>query len=483
MDRRLVTVRKVTTVLPILGQPDKRLVSVDGFQVPVSSTLNLKSRQLVLLFKANSFLPSSIPEFANLEPKIEWNKMTGFVVPKAAPLVVKGKALPIFDGLLLPVSDFPEISNHIKQNKGRFATDDDLLAALRGTDTFRAYLEVVEFQPAPILRSITGSSTSGPSSQDTANTTDDDGNFNVKPLPFPAPLATKGTSYTTVLESNPNTNHENQVYPILGPRPWFAQKIDMINAHDIQSLCYPRNIDKEYSITTFMVGSSMAIYFVRNDSPHASAVQRAMALPNGRMGVCSRALDLHERNTQLPHHWAVARRLDLLRKLNAANRSVVIHGVLCGIGIRDNYEGLVKHEEGGEGEGGDGGRSRGDGFEFFAYAVQMIDAPRKGGGAVGAGRMVPTGAATWNVIQNILGLKPVPVHSDNIRLGTMAESHEDLTALASGPGWFTEKRAGLVFRNIKTGRAFKVMSREYIERYGEAAIRNETQDKKTHNLQ
>lgn len=166
-----------------------------------------KTKQLVLLFKANSFLPSTIPEFANLKPQTEWDGMIGFVVPKTRATIIRGKAQSgIFDGLSAASVRFPQdYQSHPGEHMGRYSTDDNLLTALRGTEIFWAYLEVVEFQPKAISRSSTGGSTLNLlSSQDTANTTDDGKhNTDMRLFPFPAPIAVNSTSYTTVVRGNP----------------------------------------------------------------------------------------------------------------------------------------------------------------------------------------------------------------------------------------------------------------------------------------
>lgn len=452
MSRRLVSVRKVTVVLPIVGHPDKRMVTADGFQVPISSKLKITPGELVLLIKSGTFLPSHVPEWADLEPQTDWDGVSGFVVHKPAPFIVRGKPQHIFDGILVPVSDFPQIAGHIAHNMTKYTNDAALLEALRKTETFTKYLEVVEYKPQP---SPGGSALTSPTSSD--------GAFDLKPFP-----AADGGHRSV-----------NGQYQILGKRPYFCPKFDMINAEDISTLFASRNgnIDNKYAVTTFMVGSpsksipysppvpphltkvpTVAIYFLSKTSRHIGAVSRALDLPHGKMGVCSRTLDLKVDSSQYPLHWALVKNLDLPRKLDAMNKSLVVHGVLCGPTIRDNYEETPKPE-------------------FFAYAVQRVDA--RNDGNVSTGKMVAAGQETWDLLDK-LGVQKVPVHDDAVAMSELADGQEGLAALASGEGWYTQRRAGLVFRNVKTGRAFKVMSKEYVARYGKRTIRNETQSKSAH---
>lgn len=437
--------------MPVMGQPDKALVTVDGFQVCVPSSMKIKPGDLVLLFRANTFLPASTPEFADLQPQTQYNGESGFVIHPSAPLVVNGKVNPIFSGLVVPVSEFPVVSMHIRNNMRNFPTEEALCNALRNTNTFQTYLNVIEYHPD--TRSMSHSYTFSE-----ASISEDNNTFGgLQAFPSPKPPM-----------NQQNGRPSSELYPhnIIGFRPYFCTKLDMINMQDIKSLFYGIKSNALYSITTFMVGSPMSVYFVRNDSRHAGAVKRALALPNGRMGVCSRTLDLHENNKQYPLHWGLVKKLRLPEALNSLNRSIVVQGVLVGSSIRDNYEGMPLE---------------GQQTEFFAYAVVDVDAPNDN--TLSVGQMVPTGPTTWKLLTDKLGLKTVPLQEDKVALSDLAANHDGVMALADGPGWFVEKRAGLVFRNVKTGRGFKVMSQAYIKRYGEGSIRNDTQKSDWHKME
>lgn len=447
--KRLVSVRKVTLVMPLMGHPDKVLLTVDSYQVPVAKSLKIRPGDLVLLFLANTFLPASTPEFADFEPQSEYNGQRGFIVRPARPILVHGKPKTgLFTGMIRLVEDFPDVAIHIRDNMGSFKNEDALLNALRTTTTFQTYLNVLEYQvEAP-------SDCSG---------------YGALALQSPTGTASSISQIDSLfgMRSQPSSN--SSPYDIIGTRPYFATKLDMINADDIQSLFYGTKAATRYAVTTFMVGSPISIYFVRANSKHLGAVKRARKLPRsgGKMGVCSRTFDLMPgaHNASFPRHWPAVEACGLPAALDALDRSVVVHGVLVGDGIRDNYEGLAP-------------RGR---VEIFAYAIADIDAPDDN--TLSVGRMAPCGPPTWRLLQERLGLTTVPQQEDSVALEELAEDHEGLAELADGPGWFVERRAGLVFRNCRTGRAFKVMSRAYVERYGEAAIRNETQEAKWHKLE
>lgn len=387
------------------------------------------------------------------------NGIKGFYLARALPLFVKGKLMGNFDGRVEPVSKFHDIAVHIRDNIEKYPDEDTALRALRDTEIWQTYLGVVEWNPnfEGALERIWSQASSTPpidSPIESRTTTPISGL-----QPFPAPKA----PITPFLQTK-NATH--------GPRPYFAPKIDMINAQDIQSLFSTSNRGTTYSVTTFMVGSPMSVYYVRADSErHASFIKKNK--PNirnpsnprqgGRFGVCTRTLDLDRHNTQHPHHWTTANEYDLPYKLAQRNKSIVIHGVLCGPDIRDNYEQMPAGK-----------------YEFFAYAAVEIDEPSDGN--LNIGNIHPTGETTWNLFKQ-LDMAVVPVHEDDLPLSQVASDHEDILELADGPGWLVDKRGGLVFRNTKTGRAFKVMSEEYMQRYGRASIRNETQDKKVHRME
>lgn len=429
--------------MPVMGHPDKVLITVDGFQVCVPISMKIKAGDLVFLFRANTFLPASTPEFADLQPQTEYGGELGFVIHPSAPLLINGKMKPLFNGLVMPVSDFPVVAMHIRENMGNFKDDEALCNALRSTSTFQTYLNVMEYNPgsSPFSRPTTSSD----------GTYSEDSFCGIQRFPSPQ-------------RSIDRRRSGQYPHSIIGFRPYFCTKLDMINMQDIKSLFSGTKADTKYAVTTFMVGSPMSVYFVRNNSRHASAVKRAVALANGRMGVCSRTLDLHEHNSQYPLHWAIVKKLGLPNSLNRLNRSVVVHGVLVGSSIRDNYEGMAPGQH-----------------EFFAYAIADIDAPNDN--TLTVGQMAPTGPTTWKLLTDKLGLRTVPQQEDKVSLSELAVDHDGIMALADGPGWFVEKRAGLVFRNVKTGRGFKVMSQEYIERYGEKSIRNDTQKSDWHKME
>lgn len=413
---QLVTLRKVHIVLPIKGTSDLVLATIDGWKSAVKPG-SCKKGEFIIYFKDSSFLPATKPAFADLPGQTIVHGKQGVLV---RPQTIHGQ---VSQGLVLPISTFPDVQHVIDAVRAQFPDDEDsVLSALRNIDIARL-LGVKEF--APVAR---GEAEAAP--KDTAAPAKGSSSSSSKQIPGQA--GNDGNN-------NNNTNKEGlEAY-----RPKFCKKPTLITAQEIESLFLRNNKDTVYSVTTLMVGEPMSVYFLRKDSPYygklRSAVSSAKAgdLTNGHLGVCSRSVELLKDDAK-NLHWGMVKKYGLQQKLDAANKSIVIHGVLCGSSIRGNREGFEEGEH-----------------DFFVYAVGH---PRPGHEL-----MAP--AETWKWVQD-LGLQQVPLHADAVALCDIAGSHDDLVEVADGPSWLGRKRAGLVLRNVETGRAFKVLSKDYLDYYG-----------------
>lgn len=180
-----------------------------------------------------------------------------------------------------------------------------------------------------------------------------------------------------------------------------------------------------------MDGASMTVYFVNKTSSSyhdlnglPEQVGPNMIFDNGRFGVASKSVDLHELSTCAFGYWKTALKNDLAVKLSNLGRSIAIQGEICGPGINKNREKL-------------------DETEFFVYSMwdiptqKYID-PRK-----------------VQALADKLGLKHVPVLG-YVKIRDIASSHNDLRKLADKrPG------EGLVYKCVRDGRSFKVHSPAY----------------------
>ncbi len=103
MSRRLATVRMVTELAPIPDADLIELAIVDGWQCVVKKG-EFRVGALGVYFEIDSFLPASDPRYKFLEPRfVKWQDKVG---ARIKTMRLRGQ---ISQGLLLPVTDFPEI--------------------------------------------------------------------------------------------------------------------------------------------------------------------------------------------------------------------------------------------------------------------------------------------------------------------------------------------------------------------------------------
>lgn len=102
-DRKLVTIRTVSSVEPIPDADRIEKLRIDGWSV-VSQKGNFKAGDQCLFMEIDSFIDTSDPRFAFLAPKAkEWRGKTGY---RLRSIKLKNT---LSQGLALPLSDFPEV--------------------------------------------------------------------------------------------------------------------------------------------------------------------------------------------------------------------------------------------------------------------------------------------------------------------------------------------------------------------------------------
>lgn len=193
----------------------------------------------------------------------------------------------------------------------------------------------------------------------------------------------------------------------------------------------------EYQESVKMDGASMTVYFVSKESrlfrqlnaiPDTAEVGPHMELENGRFGVCSKNVDMHELNKNDPMgYWETALRLDLPAKMARLGQNIAIQGELCGHNINKNRE-----------------RIPGDKPEFFVFSIYHIETrkfihPRK-----------------VVLMAEELKLKHVPVVG-YVKIQQVAVDREELKKRAR-----QRKGEGLVYKCLQDGRSFKVISSTYL---------------------
>ena len=106
--RKLVTIRKVSDLIPIEGADNIQLAIIDGWQVIVKKE-EFKKNDLCLFFEIDSFIPIEDTRFNFLKPST-FNGKEGY---RLKTLKLRGA---LSQGLALPLSMFPEITEYIKLN-------------------------------------------------------------------------------------------------------------------------------------------------------------------------------------------------------------------------------------------------------------------------------------------------------------------------------------------------------------------------------
>ncbi|KAG8167164.1 hypothetical protein KVR01_002853 [Diaporthe batatas] len=209
--------------------------------------------------------------------------------------------------------------------------------------------------------------------------------------------------------------------------------LNLFQKHKYNSLVYQESVK--------MDGSAMVVYFVKKSCRHFNSLNPLpekvgpnTVLEGARFGVCSNKVDkneLEEDGPNAPRYWQTALRHDLPAKLSKLGANIAIQGELCGDAIQGNREGLPEGEQ-----------------EFFVYAMFDIDKqqfihPRR-----------------VELMAKELGLKHVPVVG-YVKLTEIASNHQDFQKRAA-----QRKGEGLVFKCVRDGRRFKVISNTYLLEHG-----------------
>lgn len=113
-----------------------------------------------------------------------------------------------------------------------------------------------------------------------------------------------------------------------GNFPEWLHKTDETRIQAVPGVLY-RHKQKKFYITEKVDGSSMTVYFRRNEH-----------FADGEFGVCSRNFDMKE--TEGNSFWKTARAYDLENKLRSLNRNIALQGELLGPGVQGNKYKLEK---------------------------------------------------------------------------------------------------------------------------------------------
>lgn len=384
MARKLVTVRRIGATQPINGADRIEVAVVDGWRCIVERG-QFVAGDLGVFFEIDSFLPGSDARWTFLAEKfIVWGEEKGFRVRSQK---MRGQ---VSQGLLEPLTSFPEIAAVLDEMRGQ-----------HGTETAERLIRDMPFEDVLGVRKW-------------------------EPMENTSPHKT-----------------------VTAPFPSFIRRTDQERCQNLPAV-FEEWKDKEFQVSTKMDGSSMTVYFLRNDSEKIQLLptpgpdgtgtetqQGAAFLPNGRFGVCSRHIDLREGDANGHYFWEVAKRLDLPDKLSRLDRNIALQGELCGSSIQKNFEGFPPKVH-----------------DFFLFSIWDIDAqsyvkPRE-----------------VEIMAQELQIKHVHVTGYS-RLGDIASDVQELLVYAEGKGLFGKKREGIVLKHIEGDFSFKAISNSYLLKHGE----------------
>ncbi|KAI3328854.1 RNA ligase, DRB0094 family [Xylariaceae sp. AK1471] len=226
-----------------------------------------------------------------------------------------------------------------------------------------------------------------------------------------------------------------QAMTSLGQPPVFFPKTDLERVQNLQNLFTPKYAKSTFQESVKLDGSSMTIYYIRNNSQHyrslpTPATGSKMVRQNGRIGVCSRNHDLNEFGGS--KFWEMACKYQLPEKLERISKNLAIQGELVGSTICQNRLGYEKGEH-----------------DFFVFSIFDVDVQRY---------LHPR---ETEMRASQLGLKHVPVLA-YMNLQEIAKDKNELIRRAEGIGMNGKKREGLVYKNVDDGRAFKVIANGYL---------------------
>jgi RNA ligase (TIGR02306 family) len=152
VDRKLASIRKISSVKPIDGADNIEVIMIDGWQLVTQKSNNFKPGDLVVYFEIDSFLPIK-PEFEFLRKSSYRNTENlgeGFRIKT---IKLKGQ---VSQGLALPLTEFAQYSTHDCNWYLPFPNDIDYI--VEGYD-LTEYLKVQKYEapiPACLVEKIKG---------------------------------------------------------------------------------------------------------------------------------------------------------------------------------------------------------------------------------------------------------------------------------------------------------------------------------------
>jgi RNA ligase (TIGR02306 family) len=404
--RKLASIQAIASLLPIPGADKIEVAQIGGWNVVVKKG-EFSVGDLGVYFEIDSFLPGAHPAFEFLAKDAK--ERDGVMRIRLKTIRLRKQ---LSQGLILPISAFPELSKSVLG-----------LRVLTEGDDVSELLNVEKYEP-PEERAANG----GPADQ---------------------------RSRTSQW-------------------PFFIQKTDQERVQNaVPQIERAAASGESFEVSTKLDGSSMTVYALRHDSPHfAEAFKKRAAqyeaaylkkltlwqaakywfgrafgkpaiTPLAIFGVCSRNIELDlDGNT---HFAQYVRDHDVIAKIEALclnEGSLAFQGELIAPTIQGNYEKVEKPE-------------------WYVYDVYKIDDQQYA---------LPYMARAYTAAA---GLDYVPTASLNFKLwqeGEPADGRsimDKMLAAAEGPGMNPGvKREGQVYKSNTTPFSVKCISNSYLEQKG-----------------
>ena len=200
---------------------------------------------------------------------------------------------------------------------------------------------------------------------------------------------------------------------VIGNFPSFIPKTDQERIQNITARDFEKYVDDIFERTVKLDGSSMTVYHY-----------------NGKVGVCSRNLELDIENSPDTTFATVFTQLDFAKILPELG-NIAIQGELMGPGIQGNRENLKSHE-------------------LYVYDVYDID----------SGKYYPARQRFDLILNMDNGIKHCPVLDDVLAANMSLEEH---LICADGPSLNHAVREGVVYKSIDNPSfSFKVISNKFL---------------------
>jgi RNA ligase (TIGR02306 family) len=301
-DRALATLRTIKKIDQYHSTRDAEFAHVDGWRCEVPRA-KFKAGDLVLYIEIDAFIPSNqptIPEFDNLEPKVDFQGQRGILVETRC----TGKTgKEVSQGLIFAVSDIFQLDLAVSVIRE--------LRKDKYEDEIR--MELREWDASKLL--------------------------GIRKYSIPAPAANLSDGR-------------------LGKLPKFLHKVKVDRVQNcVNFFNKPKYIKMRYQESVKLDGATMTCYFIRKDSKYyrtlpplpeedeyfarisgGRVARGAYDTPTGRFGVCSSTADL---DAQVGHlagvdYWGAAAQDGLPAKMVKLNANLAIRGELLSWNVNGN---------------------------------------------------------------------------------------------------------------------------------------------------